>query len=123
MGNIFDWFIAVSHLLSKSATDLSGDSTRDRVASARMSQTRMKALPRPDYLPAAAQERPLAARFNNAFVDETDDKLALPPFKPQGAPNPTRPGDVSNFRLAAYAATLTNEERSPLPIKEGASGQ
>jgi hypothetical protein len=78
-----------------------------RVDSARMSQTRLKALERPDYLQPQAP------------APETEPEIKdLPPL-PEitavvGGHNPnSKPSlaKVSHYRLAAYVASLPEEER------------
>jgi hypothetical protein len=83
------------------------DSNETRVDSARMSHTRLKALARPDYLQPQAPVQELEP--------EISDLPPLPELtsvvgghKPNAKPSLAK---VSHYRLAAYVASLPEQER------------
>jgi len=83
-----------------------------RVTSARMSQTRLKALERPDYLPpeptdpATTLELTASQTKLPALPDLTD---VIGGIRPTARPSLAK---VSHYRLAAYVASLPEEEQA-----------
>lgn len=101
----------------------------DRIDSARMSHTRLRAMEKPEVAPAL--EGPnlaaLAVKEDKSLLSRTTaensegtpepiavvapDQIELKPFVPQGKRGATKLANVSHYRLAAYVAHLDPEEQ------------
>lgn len=83
------------------------ESHHTRITSARMSNTRLKALERPDFLPPETPAQPVEPEISGLpSLGEASDLVGG-----HGPNNKPSLAKVSHYRLAAYVASLPEEEQ------------